>query len=149
MADRAAQCKAVISLMEDGKSEHAACAEVGINRNTFRSQALKIGIADEYAKAMATLAQAQVEKIELAVDDMRSGEYDSKAARVEIDARKWLASKFLPKQYGDRQQIEHSGAISQGSPEQVMQQLVAMSTEHPTMKPVIKDWLARALEAIG
>jgi hypothetical protein len=31
-------------------------------------------------------------------------------ARVEIDARKWFASKFLPKRYGDRIAQEITGA---------------------------------------
>ena len=33
-------------------------------------------------------------------------------SRLQIDARKWLLSKMLPKKYGDKQQLEHSGSIS-------------------------------------
>lgn len=32
-------------------------------------------------------------------------------SRLQIDARKWLLSKMLPKKYGDRQHIEHSGKL--------------------------------------
>jgi hypothetical protein len=35
-------------------------------------------------------------------------------SRLQIDARKWLLSKMLPKKYGEKQQIEHSGAVSIG-----------------------------------
>jgi hypothetical protein len=31
--------------------------------------------------------------------------------RLQVDTRKWMLSKMLPKVYGDKQQIEHSGAI--------------------------------------
>ncbi len=32
--------------------------------------------------------------------------------RLRVDSRKWIASKLLPKKYGDKQQIEHSGTLS-------------------------------------
>lgn len=39
-------------------------------------------------------------------------EYDNPArTRLQIDARKWKASKLAPKKYGDKIQTEHSGAI--------------------------------------
>jgi hypothetical protein len=42
---------------------------------------------------------------------MRNGVIDAAQARVELDARKWFASKFLPKRYGDKAEVEHSGAV--------------------------------------
>lgn len=111
MTDRKEQVEAVIALIEAGKSENAACAEVGINRATFRAAALREGAGDAYARALSSLANDQVEKLEQTIQDMRSGLIDAQMARVEIDARKWFASKFLPKQYGDRVEVEHSGGI--------------------------------------
>jgi predicted secreted protein len=32
-------------------------------------------------------------------------------SRLQVDTRKWLLSKMLPKVYGDKQHIEHSGAV--------------------------------------
>ncbi len=101
--DRTEQVQAVIALIEGGKSERAACMEVGIDRGTFRFAALKTGAASQYAGALEALAADQVASLELAIDDMRAGTIDAAMARVEIDARKWFASKFLPKRYGDRQ----------------------------------------------
>lgn len=102
MVDRAQQVADVLALMETGSSENAACNEVGINRATFRAAAIRMEAGDKYAQALECLAQAQVEKLEQAIDDMRSGVIDAQMARVEIDARKWFASKFLPKRYGDK-----------------------------------------------
>lgn len=31
--------------------------------------------------------------------------------KLQVDARKWMLAKMLPKVYGDKQQIEHSGAV--------------------------------------
>jgi len=99
----------VIELIEAGSSENAACEKVGINRATFRSAALKARAGDEYARGLTALANAQAEALEKTIDDMRAGVIDAQMARVEIDARKWFASKFLPKQYGDKQTLEHTG----------------------------------------
>lgn len=104
--ERAEQVQAVLALIDDGMSENAACIEVGINRATFRAAALRVGAGDSYARALEALATDQVEKLEQTIQDMRDGVIDASMARVEVDARKWFASKFLPRQYGDR--IQHA-----------------------------------------
>lgn len=35
-------------------------------------------------------------------------------SRLRVDARKWLLSKLLPKKYGDKVGVEHSGEIDMG-----------------------------------
>ncbi len=99
----------VLDLIEAGQSETAACAAVGIPRSTFRSMALRVQAGDQYARALEGLARDQVEKIELTIDDMRAGVIDAAQARVEIEARKWFASKFLPRVYGSKVAHEISG----------------------------------------
>lgn len=111
MTDRAEQVRRVIELVEDGMSERAACAEVGISRATFRTTALKVASGDQYARALEALAADQVEKAEQVIEDMRAGLIDAQQARVELDVRKWFASKFLPKRYGDKAEVEHSGNV--------------------------------------
>jgi len=109
--DRAEQVRRVLELIEEGMSERSACAEVGISRSTFRTTALRVNSGDHYARALEALAQDQVEKAEQVIEDMRSGVIDAQQARVELDARKWFASKFLPKRYGDKAEVEHSGNV--------------------------------------
>ena len=111
MTDRVEQVRRVLELVEDGMSEAAACREVGVNRATFRAAALKVTAGDAYARALEALAQDQVEKAEQVIEDMRNGVIDAQQARVELDARKWFASKFLPKRYGDKAEVEHSGSV--------------------------------------
>jgi DNA-binding NarL/FixJ family response regulator len=95
MADRAEQVRKVLELVEGGMSENAACKEAGINRATFRAAALRVSAGDNYARALEALAADQVEKAEQVIEDMRAGVIDAAQARVELDVRKWFASKFL------------------------------------------------------
>ncbi len=41
-------------------------------------------------------------------------------ARLQIDARKWLAGKMAPKKYGDRVGVEHSGDVGVGASDALM-----------------------------
>lgn len=111
MTDRAEQVRKVLELVEGGMSENAACKEAGINRATFRAAALRVSAGDSYARALEALAADQVEKAEQVIEDMRAGVIDAQQARVELDVRKWFASKFLPKRYGDKAEVEHSGNV--------------------------------------
>ena len=97
-----AQVNRILELIEGGYSERAACMEVGMNRSTFRSRALAMGAADHYARATASLARDQVERIEQALEDLESGKLDPATVRVLVDSRKWIASKLFPKQWGDK-----------------------------------------------
>jgi hypothetical protein len=99
---REEQVFAVLKRIEEGESENSACKAEGINRATFRSAALRAQVADEYARALKGLAYDQVEQIEKLMEDLRSGKIDPQSARVIADTRKWFASKFLPRQFGDK-----------------------------------------------
>lgn len=112
---RAEQVRAVIALMEEGVSESAACEQVGILRPTFRNAALRVGADSSYARACEAIAQDQVAKLEAAIGEARGGVIDVQVARLEVDARKWLASKLLPKRYGDR--LELDGGIDVKTPD--------------------------------
>lgn len=150
--ERLTQVRAVIAEMDSGVSENAACAKVGIARSTFRSAVLRFEVADEYARALATLAHDQVNRIEDAIDDMRGQRIDDKIARIEIDARKWLSSKLLPRLYGDAKRLEHSGPdgkplnLAVLEPDAVVDQLVAVATEYPQAAPRLRKLLQAALD---
>lgn len=104
--ERAKQVQAVIELIADGSSEKAACAQVGIDRNTFRMSALRVGAQAQYAEALATLAHQQVAKMDEVIDDMREGRIDHNMARVELDKLKWIAVKLFPRRYGEKMQVD-------------------------------------------
>lgn len=62
---------------------------------------------NNYARARQDRADARADKIDGIVSDMLAGTVDPQAARVAIDAHKWLASKEQPKRYGDRLGIDN------------------------------------------
>ncbi|MFA6018492.1 MAG: hypothetical protein WC776_04925 [Patescibacteria group bacterium] len=105
MADLAT-IKRIIVRIEKGESERSACESEKMARTTFRSMMPRELAADHYAKALASLAEAQVTQLEATIQDMRDGTLDHQIGRIEVDARKWLASKFLPKRYGEK--IDHT-----------------------------------------
>ena len=55
--------------------------------------------------------------------------------RLRVDSRKWVASKLLPKKYGDKITQEHTGA--DGGP--IQSQATIKVTEAP---PEVLEWLA-------
>lgn len=59
--------------------------------------------ADTYSDELVDIADELAEKGLLSSETIN-------AAKVRIDARKWIASKLHPRNYGDRTALEHSGA---------------------------------------
>lgn len=145
MADRTEQVTAVLALVEDGMSETKACEQVGINRATFRNAALKVLSDNEYAKSLALLAEDQVERAEQTIQDMRNGVIDAQMARVELDARKWFASKLLPRKYGEKLTQEVHGKdggpieVASLSEDQIKARLVALGTQFPDIKKALTE----------
>lgn len=58
-----------------------------------------------YARARQSGYDAMAEQI-VEISDIATGE-DAQARRLQVDARKWLLSKMMPKRYGDK--LELSG----------------------------------------
>lgn len=69
--------------------------------------------AKQYAHARERQADFYADDIIRIADECE----DPQKARVQIDARKWKASKMAPKKYGDKLDVEHSGSIEVISPE--------------------------------
>ena len=69
-------------------------------------------LADNYACARELRADARADRIDEITTMIVNGELDPQAARVIIDAEKWLAGKEQPKKYGDKIFQEHSGSLN-------------------------------------
>lgn len=69
--------------------------------------------AQNYTRAREHQAESYADEIASIADSAQG--LDSagvNAARLRVDARKWCASKLLPKRYGDRIDVQHQGGIS-------------------------------------
>ncbi|MDP7502193.1 MAG: hypothetical protein QGH50_22415 [SAR324 cluster bacterium] len=60
-----------------------------------------------YEDARMSRAHYHSAKIEEILDDLEGGRIEPQAARVSIDARKWLAAKMYPKFFSDRLEVKH------------------------------------------
>lgn len=68
--------------------------------------------AAKCAQARATFAAHEFDGMEDLEDRMLSGEVDPAAGRAVLSSRQWRLSKMLPKVYGDKLDLNHSGRIA-------------------------------------
>jgi hypothetical protein len=69
----------------------------------------------QYARAREVQADTWADEI-IEVADSASNHDTAVAARVRVDARKWVASKLKPRSYGDRLHQGHDGADEEKKP---------------------------------
>jgi hypothetical protein len=71
--------------------------------------------SEKYARAREQQADVYAQEIVTIADDAK----DAQIARLQMDARKWAASKLAPKKYGDKLDLNHGG--QKGNPVSVIQ----------------------------
>lgn len=116
----------ICQLIASGKSLRDACKEEGMpGESTVRLWVIKDyeGFAAQYARAREEQAEHFAEDLISIADDMS---IPSDQKRIMVDARKWTASKILPKRYGDKVEVEHSGGIKNLTDEQVETRLAEL-----------------------
>lgn len=110
-----------------GESVRAICDEPGFpSRKTFYGWVLRNDdLRERYETALVArhyaLADETLEIADEPVGALESGATDSGAVqkqRLQVDTRKWILSKLVPKKYGDRIQQEVTG--DGGGPVQVL-----------------------------
>ena len=63
---------------------------------------------EQYAHAREVQAEVRADEIVDIADATEGGSNEAvQSARLRVDSRKWIASKLLPKKYGDK--IQHTG----------------------------------------
>ena len=119
----------ICTLLADGKSLRQVCEGEGMpSEATVRSWALDDiqGFAAQYTRAREIGYERLADEILRIADTPEVGiKTTTKATgvetvegdmiehrRLQVDARKWMLSKMLPKKYGDKIQQEHSGSVT-------------------------------------
>ena len=116
----------ILEGLAEGMTLREVCRQDGMPReSTVRLWVLddRDGFAAQYALAREIGYQAMADELLEISDDGRNDwiERDGEAvyngdhvarSRLRVDTRKWLLSKALPKVYGDKVGVEHSGAVS-------------------------------------
>lgn len=135
---REAKFNKVLALMGTGLSAVKACEEAGVPWSSFHERLdADPAYADRYARARVLLLERMAEEIHQIADTPVEGVTITTKAdggieekrgdmlehrKLQIEARKWLLAKLMPKKYGDVRKIEHSGSIG-------LEQLVAGDAE--------------------
>jgi hypothetical protein len=98
---------AICERLSEGESLRSICEgpHMPSKAAVFRWLANNDNFRDQYARARETQADVIADEV-LSIADNAT---DPAKARVQIDARKWLAGKMRPKVYGDKVIAEHSG----------------------------------------
>lgn len=139
---------AICERLAEGESLRSICADDAMPSKATVCKWLgrHANFADQYARAREMQAETMADEIKDIADDGSCDTYldlDGKErtdhevvarSRLRVDARKWLASKLLPKKYGEKVTQEHTGP--EGGPVQ---------HEHTTSLP---DAIERAIAAL-
>ena len=92
------------------------------------------GFPEKYQGAMKSMAKNMFDELlDIADDDTK----ESQRSRLMVDTRKWYLSKCLPKLYGDRLNLDHSGEIGlkNVSDEELDTRLAANQAELDHLQP--------------
>jgi hypothetical protein len=113
-----------------GRTLRDICRDEGMPpESTVRTWALddREGFAAQFTRAREIGAYSMVDEIVEISDDgrndwmERNGEEDAGYAhngehvnrsKLRVESRKWLASKVLPKVFGDKMDVNHAGAVT-------------------------------------
>ena len=82
------------------------CRRTGYGMSVMQRRLHSERLSGRYAAAHEGRAVMHVQKIEGLLEELERGGIDSDVAKVSIDARKWLATKYYPRMFGERQQID-------------------------------------------
>lgn len=91
-----------------GRSVANVCAEPDMpdDKTVWQWLSQDKGFADDYARAVQARAVHHADGILDLEQKLLAGEIPPDVARVAIDTRKWVASRLLPKLYGDKQTVD-------------------------------------------
>lgn len=87
-----------------------ACDKAGVGKSTFFSWIVEDeGFSDQYARARKAISYNIDQEIDSITAAIENEEMKPDAARVILDAKKWLAGKRNPKVYGNNSDITSGG----------------------------------------
>jgi hypothetical protein len=98
----------ILAQMVEGKSLTAICKQKGMPSvgTVYRWMAEDEVLSEGYARATQARARSYAERMEDVVNQALNGEIRSDAARVAVDAYKFITTRLMPQLYGDRQTVD-------------------------------------------
>lgn len=128
----------ICSLIGMGQSLNKICGSDDEKKNEFPHRATVYrwfskypSFCDNYARAKGDSADADADKVAEIAERVLDGGVDPQAARVAIDALKWMAGKKRPKKYGERiTNINHDGDLEALSKDELLRKLAESEQEY-------------------
>ncbi|MGV6475362.1 terminase small subunit-like protein [Azotobacter vinelandii] len=96
-------------LVAEGQTLRQIAAQMGLSVGTLLGHVSEQPYSNQYARARE--AASDLFEADIITEAEAVTPENAAAARVKIDALKWVAGKRAPKKYGERIQQEHSGII--------------------------------------
>ena len=93
------------SRIEMGETLHGFAVEHNMTNQSLRRRLRNGDLHERFIEAHQGRAVYHAQSIEGMIDRLESGDVESDVARVSIDARKWLATKYYPRMFGERQEV--------------------------------------------
>jgi hypothetical protein len=121
------QREMILQGLENGLSLRKACAKAEVDP----PRVLKLAASDDdfgqhYARARQLGWSLLADDIEGVAEDMQ---IPADHKRIMVDTRKWMLSKMLPKVYGDRLDLIHSGKVTTGTTGMTDEELLAIAAK--------------------
>ena len=128
----------ICSLMSEGRSLRSIAGKSGVPSPQAIRKWLneKPEFVAQYKRAMDERANYYAEEIV----DLADNSTDPKKTRLQIEARKWVACKLLPKKYGDKLDI----TARDETPPVTREEMVAMMRKSPSFLAQIEEMIAEA-----
>ena len=93
------------SRIEMGETLQGFAVEHNMTNQSLRRRLRNGDLHERFIEAHQGRAVYHAQSIEGMIDRLESGDVESDVARVSIDARKWLATKYYPRMFGERQEV--------------------------------------------
>lgn len=103
----------ICARLSEGESLSKICKDdkMPVSSTVYLWLTNSAAFSEMYARAKDESADRMVDDMLDIADNKAFDKDTAAAAKVQIDTRKWIASKLKPQKYGDKQQIEISGEL--------------------------------------
>lgn len=137
----------ICELMVEGKDMQEICQMDGMpsRATVLRWQHQRPEFDAQCARAREALAEFELHKLKKLAENCT--EKNVNATRVKLNHYQWRVMKIAPRIYGDRAQVEVTGA--NGGPMQVQALTIDASLLQPTQREALKQALLAAKKAKG
>ena len=109
----------ILALLMEGRSLKSICdqADMPHRQRVYEWLAANPDFADNYARALDVRADHHFdEMLEIADSPQNLLSDELNAAKLKIEARKWVLGRMAPKKYGDKLDLNHSGGVTVNLP---------------------------------